>query len=162
MGRRGPAPKSDSLRMLDGNPSKRPLKDKPTGAKPQDVPTCPAWLSPEAKREWRRVTPELIRLGLVTRLDQVAIAGYCISYSCWRRCQEVLIAQGNVYVTNRGQIRPRPEVEIARMSGDTMKSLASELGLTPASRECIHMAQPGREIDPMEALLDGANQGGKR
>jgi P27 family predicted phage terminase small subunit len=160
MGKRGPVPKTDELRTLEGNPSRRPLRG--NSPKPEGVPACPLWLTPEARREWKRVAPELTRLGLLTKLDRATLAGYCISYSWWRKAQEVLDDQGTVYVTNKGQLKPRPEVEIARISGDMMKAFAAELGMTPASRERIRLSQPGEEPDPVEKLLDGVWHGGDR
>jgi P27 family predicted phage terminase small subunit len=160
MGRRGPVPKTNESRILEGNPSKRPMKGK--SLKPKGIPTCPSWLSPEARREWKRVAPELTRLQILTKLDQSALAGYCISYSQWRKAQEVLNDRGVVYVTHRGQIKPRPEVEIARVLGDMMRAFAAELGLSPTSRARMGSPRPNEEIDPMEALLREAEEGGQR
>ena len=42
--------------------------------------TCPKQLDTEARREWRRVAPELERMGLSTTLDRAALAAYC---ACW-------------------------------------------------------------------------------
>lgn len=79
MGKRGPIPKSNEQRKLEGNPSKGP----PQGQSPipADLVDCPDWLSPEAKREWARVAPELSRLGLLTKLDMAMLAGFCVSCS---------------------------------------------------------------------------------
>src|SRR5688572_9415358 len=53
MGKRGPAPRPTHLRVLDGNPSKRPLNgDEPM---PDGAPTCPTILDKEAKQEWKRI-----------------------------------------------------------------------------------------------------------
>ncbi len=161
MGRRGPIPKTDKERILDGNPSKRPMK----GQSPQprgDTPICPEWLSPEAKSEWERVAPELIRLGLLTNLDMITFAGYCVSCSRWRRAQEVLISQGTVYVTLKGKIETRPEVMIAKIAGEQMNAFAAEFGLTPASRLRMRLPQSDEVNDPLEALLRGIDDRGKR
>ncbi|MCL5994484.1 MAG: hypothetical protein M1546_00320, partial [Chloroflexi bacterium] len=50
---RGPAPKPTALKVLAGNPGKRPLN----GSEPQyptELPTCPRPLSAIAKREGHR------------------------------------------------------------------------------------------------------------
>ena len=54
MGRRGPPPKPTRIRLLQGNPSKRPI-NKREPKPPDGSPRCPAWLSPEAKRTWAPV-----------------------------------------------------------------------------------------------------------
>ena len=162
MGKREPIPKSNEQEILEGNPSKRPLD----GESPQpagDIPNCPDWLSPEAKQEWARVAPELTRLGLLTHLDMAMLAGYCVSCSWWRRSQEVLITQGSVYVTLKGKLEARPEVAITKMAAEQMNALASEFGLTPASRARLRLPQTNEEIDPMEALLrEGEEERKKR
>ena len=157
MGKRGPIPKTDEQEILEGNPSKRPLR----GKSPQPgngLPTCPSWLSVEAKRERKRVIPELSRLGLLSKLDRNILAGYCISYALWQRSQEYLFKQGAVYVTTNGKLQPRPEVAVAKDAGEMMNNFAAELGLTPTSRARMRLPKPDEEIDPMEALLREIDQ----
>jgi P27 family predicted phage terminase small subunit len=158
MGKRGPIPKTDEQEILEGNPSKRPLRGK--SPEPRQVrPTCPSWLSPEAKQEWKRLAPEMVRLGLLTKIDRSLFAGYCSSCAWWRRAQEVLTTQGSVYVSTKGKIEPRPEVAIAKVAAEQMRSLASEFGLTPVSRARMRLPNPEpEELDPMEALLREAEK----
>jgi P27 family predicted phage terminase small subunit len=153
MGKRGPIPKTDEQEILEGNPSKRPLR----GKSPQPnkgTPNCPSWLSLEAKREWKRIIPELSRLGLLSKLDRNILAGYCISYALWQRSQEYLFKQGTVYVTTNGKLQPRPEIAVAKEAGEMMNDFAAELGLTPSSRARMRLPDPNKEIDPMEELLN--------
>ncbi|MEE8551357.1 MAG: phage terminase small subunit P27 family, partial [Gemmatimonadota bacterium] len=112
MGRRGPPPKSPYLKALEGNPGKRPLKVNNAKAR-SAAPDCPDWLSAEAKAEWKRLAPELERLGLLTLLDRAAFSGYCQSYAHWVQAQRVLREHGTRYVTGSGRVRERPEVAIA-------------------------------------------------
>lgn len=77
----GPAPMPAPVKLLAGNPGHRPI---PAEVKPKPgLPTCPMWLLPEAKREWRRLGPELDRLGLMTTADRSAFAGYCQAWARW-------------------------------------------------------------------------------
>jgi P27 family predicted phage terminase small subunit len=152
MGKRGPIPKSNEQEILEGNPSKRPLRGespKPKG----DTPTCPSWLSPLAKQEWKRITPELAQLGLLSSLDRNILAGYCNAFALWQEAQECLSKQGTVYVTTKGKLEPRPEIAIVKTAGEMMNAFAAELGLTPSSRARMNLPKPNEEIDPMEELL---------
>lgn len=161
MGKRGPAPKPDSVRRLEGNPSKRPLRGQ--NPRPKGMPTCPSWLSAEARQEWRRVAPELARLGLLTKLDRTALAGYCSSSAWWRKLQEIIAREGSVYLTAKGQLKIRPEVEIAKSMAETMRVFAAEFGLTPTSRARMLLPQQaGEEADPMEELLRDIEKGAQR
>ena len=72
----GPPPKPTRLRVLEGNPSKRPLyTDEPMPR--QRAPDKPDDLSPVASEEWDRIVPELDRLGILSPLDRTMLVVYC-------------------------------------------------------------------------------------
>ncbi len=146
MGRRGPTPKPTHIKALEGNPGKRPLKG--NNAKPRSVaPDCPDWLSAEAKAEWKRLAPELERLGLLTLLDRAAFSCYCQSFAHWVQAQRVLREHGTMYVTGSGRVRERPEVAIAGSFLKLMRAFAVEFGLTPSSRSRLSLPDPPADED---------------
>lgn len=151
MGRRGPAPKPTRLRLIEGNPSKRPLnRNEP---KPRPVPPpCPRWLNQEAKREWRRIVPELDVLGLLTVVDRAALAGYCQAYARWRQAEEAIEKYGMIGKTESGYVQQLPHVSIAQKSLQILKGFAQEFGLTPSSRSRMSVAEPEPD-DEMEELV---------
>ena len=58
MATRGRKPTPTAVKELEGNPGKRPLNAKePKPAK--KAPSCPKWLEPEAKKEWRRLAKQM-------------------------------------------------------------------------------------------------------
>lgn len=148
MGRRGPAPKSARLKLLEGNPGKRPLKkgDPASGtrqsARTARPPAYPTWLGPAAKTEWQRLAPELARSGLLTVLDQAAFALYCETYAQWLECQRALAELGRTYITVSGRLVERPEVEMARKYGRLVRELGAEFGLTPGGRARLSLPDP--------------------
>lgn len=76
-GSRGPLPKPAALRLLEGNAGKRAL-DLAAGVNPRiEIPSPPKHLGIEAKKEWKRITPLLEELGLISGLDRAALALYC-------------------------------------------------------------------------------------
>ena len=134
---RGRKPKPTNLKVIEGNRGKRALnkaEPKPTPV----TPTCPAWLSGEARREWRRVVPELERLGLLTLVDRVALAGYCQGWSRLRQCEQIIDKEGLTYTTHSAQggtmVRPRPEVSMGQKYLAQLRAFCVEFGLTPSSR----------------------------
>lgn len=143
MGARGPAPKPTALRIVEGNPGKKPLnhdEPKPT----LGIPSCPMWLEPEAKKEWRRISRELDKIGMLTLVDGTALAGYCESYARWRQAERALTEHGNLtYETDTGYARERPEVGIAQRYLGLVKQFAAEFGLTPSSRTRITVPEKG-------------------
>jgi P27 family predicted phage terminase small subunit len=141
MPRDGRIPKSAALRALEGNPGHRPLNVSIPKPAPMP-PECPRWLDKEAKKEWKRVAPELERLGLLTHVDMAALAGYCQSYSEWQRMSVVVAEQGATFTTPTGQIRGRPEVAMARKALADVRAFCVEFGLTPSARARMTIPEP--------------------
>ena len=76
-GSRGPLPKPPALKLLEGNAGKRSL-DLTAGVNPRiETPSPPKHLGVEARKEWKRITPLLEELGLISGLDRAALALYC-------------------------------------------------------------------------------------
>lgn len=151
MGIPGRKPKPTHLKVLEGNPGKRPLpRNEP---KPQPVPPKrPAWLTGEGRREWEQVVPELSRLGLLTKVDGAALAGYCQSWADYVETTRFLKKHGRTFETPNGYVQQRPEVSIAQKSLQLVKAFCAEFGLTPSSRGRLSL--PGEKDDDFDGLLD--------
>ena len=148
---RGRKPKPTALKILEGNPGKRPLpKYEP---KPKGVPKCPLFLEKAAKKEWRRIVKELSQIeGMLTAVDQTALAAYCQAYARWMEAEKVLSEHGTTYQaeTKYGfQLMARPEVAISRTALQQVRAFCSEFGLTPSSRGRMSL-KPEKEGDEFE------------
>lgn len=101
----------------------------------------PKWLSQAAKAEWRRLSPELVRLGLLTVLDVQPFAAYCQWYARWRRYEEKLARVKDELVTAKRSdyVQAHPLVSMVRSAVETMNRLAASFGLTPADRASLEM-----------------------
>ena len=156
MATRGRKPKPTAIKILEGNPGKRPLnKFEPTYRK--KAPPCPAWLDDEAKREWRRLARTMESMGVLTEADMAAFAAYCDAYSKWKEATEFLDQHGLIFKTPSGYIQQVPQVSIAQTYGKLMTKIATEFGLTPASRSRIIAGnREGGVVDEMDELLEGA------
>jgi len=153
MATRGRKPKPTALKVLEGNPGKRPLnKNEPQPEK--KAPRCPSWLEPEAKKEWKRMAKTLETIGVLTQVDKAAFAGYCQAYARWNEAEEFLSKHGTIFKTPSGYIQQVPQVSIAQTYLKVMKDFCSEFGLTPAARTRIQVdSAVGQEDDPMESIL---------
>ena len=58
----GPPPTPTNLKLLRGNPGKRKLNTNEPDPAPA-IPPCPGHLDKVAKKEWRRISKELLALG---------------------------------------------------------------------------------------------------
>lgn len=156
MGQRGTKPKPTALKLIEGNPGKRPLNVNEPKPKPKR-PACPAWLNKEARKMWKRLAPELDRLGLLTVVDGEAFAAACQSYGIWAECEQILKAEGRTVLvaTKAGEHEAaRPEVAIGNAALKNFKMFCSEFGLTPSSRTGIHIDKT-EEQDAFRELLSG-------
>lgn len=151
-----PYPKPTVLKILEGNPGKRPLnKNEP---RPIPIaPKCPWWLKKDkiAYNEWKRVSGELERLGLLTCIDGTALAAYCKCYARWRRAEDKLDKEGQVVRFRTGYKAQSPYVNIAEKYLKLMKDFMIQFGLTPSARGRMSLPSESEE-DPLEELL-GSN-----
>lgn len=163
MGRRGPSPTPSRLQELRGNPGKRAInRHEP---KPAIGAVCPSWLSKLAKIEWKRIAPELERLGLLTMVDQTALASYCQAHAELIEATKRLDKDGRIIdipVYNKtgeevGSIQKQhPAVKLQRDAFTRVKQFLAEFGLTPASRARLQVDNAEEKTDPFEAFLRGS------
>ena len=147
---RGPKPKPSALKLIQGNPGKRPINKCEPKPKPVRRPRPPTDLDDHAQKEWRRVVRELEALGLLSRLDLPVLSAYCIAYSRFKSANNALNAvadkdktfRGLLIKTKQGNWIQNPLVGVARRAADDMTRLAAEFGMTPSSRTRLEVRAP--------------------
>ena len=97
------------------------------------TPRAPAWLTKDAKGEWRRIMPLLIERKILTEADMGSVENYCVAIGQVREMQAMISKEGPVVTTTRGP-RAHPAVKIQSDAMTRARLLAAELGLTPVSR----------------------------
>ncbi|WP_375173706.1 phage terminase small subunit P27 family [Pseudooceanicola sp.] len=136
---RGRKPKPTALKLLEGNPGGRPInhdEPKPTRSRP----TCPSHLSPTAKAEWKRIAEEMENVGLLTRIDRVALAVYCQAYGKWVEAERKLAETPPLLKMPSGYIQVSPWVTISNKQAELMAKYMAELGLTPSARSRLSVS----------------------
>lgn len=133
---RGRKPTPTALKVLEGNPGKRKLNDREPKPKKR-APSCPQWLEPDAKAEWKRLAKKMTELGILTEVDMASFSGYCQAYARWKEAEEFLTQHGPIVKTPSGYWQQVPQVAIANKYLKIMGRFASEFGLTPSSRSRI-------------------------
>lgn len=150
---RGRPPKPTALKLITGNPGKRPLNDRePRPA--AGAPSCPKWLHEYARAEWRRVVKVLEPIGLVTQADLAALAGYCQAWAEFRLATEQLDREGRTVEDDEGWIRTHPAVGQQRSAWQACRQFAALFGLDPSSRSRI-VTPPVPQRDELEDFLGG-------
>lgn len=133
---RGRPPKPSRMKVLTGNPGKRPLNKNEPRPDPV-IPDCPPELSPAAQREWARLVGELSSLNMITKLDRAALAAYCGAYAMWAEATLAIQKHGTLVKSPTGYPLQSPYISIVNRQAEIMMRLASEFGFTPASRSRI-------------------------
>jgi len=140
---RGRKPKPSHLKLLDGNPGRRPTN--PGEPQPdRAIPTCPAHLCPSAKAEWKRLAQQLHTLGIFTALDRAVLAGYCQAYGRWVEAERKLKETPAILKMPSGYIQQNPWLTISNKQLELMHKYMSELGLSSVSRSRVDVRRPGR------------------
>lgn len=117
------------------------LKPKANNIKP------PTWLSPLAKKEFKRLAAELDYIGLMTNVDVNQLAVYCRAYARYVELQ-------------KGSNSKEDDEDIVdEKTLDTLykqlKSMAIEFGFTPSSRAKLAMPKEEEKEKSTEEKLFG-------
>jgi|SRR6188472_3071292 P27 family predicted phage terminase small subunit len=134
---RGRKPQPTALKLLRGNPGKRPvnLREPQHGALDAAVP--PDLVDPEAQDEWRRLAAVLITRGQVTTVDRAVLTGYCVKYAQWIALEREAAKHPWVVKTPSGYPIPNPALGMANKAFGLMLQAATELGITPSARSRV-------------------------
>jgi P27 family predicted phage terminase small subunit len=122
-------------------------------------PSCPSYLSPIAKAEWRRIVRLLRERGTLTRGDGPAIEVYCQTYARWRACIAEIESKGDFIDTTWTDLTGthtkrtiNPASKQATQLGNSLRAMQVQLGATPGSRENAKQTKP----DPKKELPVGS------
>ena len=125
MGARGPSAMPTSLKLLEGNPGKRPLNfAEPI---PDGLPIKPKTLSRAAGETWNMLI-ESMPPGIYTKADSKNLAAYC--EACAMQEQASVHLQAGIVIDDKIS----PWMRIFNEQVKLMSTLGSQLGCTPGAR----------------------------
>jgi P27 family predicted phage terminase small subunit len=151
-GNSGRKPKPTNLKILEGNPGKRPLNK--TEPKPRGSVVKPDWLDGYASEFWDKYAPLCEKLGVLTAADVPTFTGMCEHWHSWRTVKDEIRKPDFSPVNKHGQVAPA--CTLAKNSWNDFMKVAVEFGLTPSSR--CRISLPGiPEEDENDAEFLGAN-----
>jgi len=166
----GRKPTPTALKVLRGNPGKRPLnRDEP--AAELHSGKCPRWLPAGAPREvWRRLAPRLVRSRVLTVLDEESLAAACCQVADFYQARSSVdprlvqaLAKALLDSTDRreaeGLLRRllglvEAQAKAATAAGRAAQAALAEHGLTPSARSRVKVQAPP-EVDELDLLLGG-------
>jgi len=144
-------PVPTKLKILRGNPGKRPLNTQEPQPK-VGAPSCPPHLGEIARAHWRRMVKEMRPLNLLTRLDVAALAIHCDRWERWVQATEELRKYGPVLKMGAMLIQS-PYIAIADKAMNQILKTGAEFGYTPSSRTRLHVSDAEKHVDENDPLF---------
>lgn len=156
----GRRPTPTALKVVNGNPGKRPLPDVQAAGYVVAIPPAPPHLGEKAKSLWDRITPDLELACLISPLYMTSLATYCDAWEDYVNAREQIAkpeADGGGWMVKTPNDYKVQSPWVALMKGafDRLTRMEIEFGFTPSARARVESnQQPGLfDDDPMEAYL---------
>lgn len=96
--------------------------------------TPPRHLDRISSRLWTQLVPTLNKSGLINESDKSLLEAFVMSYSLMRQAWESIKNDGATYSSDTGRVYKNPNVDILSDQQGKIKSLGTELGLSPQAR----------------------------
>ena len=144
---KGRKPIPTELKRLVGNPGKRPLNERQPRLSAA-LPVPPAWLPDEARAMWLRVCGELQGAGVLSPVDEGALAGYCVAWDQLVASTKLIATDGLTMPDGNGNARGNPATVARNHAMSQLRAFGSELGLSPVAR--TRLQAPTRDDDEFE------------
>ncbi len=155
MGQRGPKPKPAELKAIEGNRSRRPLNLDAQVRPDVEVPDIPKHLGKEARKEWKRISAELVRYNIISRLDRTMLGMLCQSVerlvlfetALMKRVQKFVAegrepAEAYMFRTPQGYETHCVEYQMLNKEREMLMKFLGEFGLSPAMRARVTQGSP--------------------
>jgi len=147
MGLRGPKAKPMELKLLEGNRAHRPMVTDGQLRPQVEVPDPPKYLGREARREWKRITVELVRNNIISKLDQHMLGMLCQAVervvmfeTALSRQSEAALKKGldpeapYIARTVQGYEMQSTRYQLLNREREILMKLLGEFGLSPSLR----------------------------
>jgi P27 family predicted phage terminase small subunit len=148
---KGRKPKPTHLKLISGNPGKRPLNDAepiPLG----DLSEPPDWLTESQKAGWNYAI-EHAPACLLKKLDRSALVVWVVAEDLHRQASENVAKYGILTeAPNTGYPMQSPYLPVVNKQAQIMLKVAEQLGFTPASRSRISVPELSGQSNPFNKI----------
>ena len=115
---------------------------------PASKPKCPAYLSADAKKVFKKLTNLLFNLGIVSVLDEAILARYSSAFCRWIVISEKIAdLQDEYYLDAKGTEKVAALVTIESMLSTNLRAVEREFGLTAAARSSLKLEKETPDND---------------
>jgi len=147
----GPAPKPSQLKVIEG--TFRADRGPARAVMPRvEIPSPPKRLRGEALKEWKRITSELVKYGLVAEMDRASLCIYCDAWADYQEAREEIAKDGYLQTTPTGYKALSGSAVKMRQAASLIEKFGALFGMTPSARTRVSAAPQlplfGDESDP--------------
>ena len=148
----GRKPKPTALKLIQG--TYRPDRANPAEARPKPgIPPCPKFLKGEARKQYKKTGKKLLRIGLLTELDDMALSMMCQAWAEYLEATDQVQKSGMLVKSPNGFPVLNPYLIAANQALKKVRSLLAEFGMTPGSRSRIQAAATDEPDNEWAKLL---------
>lgn len=150
MGKRGPRPRPNHLKVAEGCREDRINRFEPEPAGGEVL--CPVELSGRARETWDKLAPDLIAKKVLTSWDVPQFAVFCNAVATYWENYELM---AGVYTAKgaAGGVIKSPHWQIMRDAAAIMTSVGGRFGLTPSDRASLKIEPEDQKSSGAERLL---------
>ncbi|AXQ60814.1 terminase small subunit [Mycobacterium phage Traaww1] len=144
MGKRGPKPRPNHLKALEGVEERYMNRDEPIPAEGEIVPPD---MSDGAREVWDELAEDLADKGCLKPWDVYMFAVFCEAVATYRACRKMM---GHEYtaIGAAGGVIKSPYWQIMRDCATTMAQYSGRFGLTPGDRASLQLGGEGEQDGP--------------
>lgn len=126
--------KPTSLKLIEGNPGKRPLPENEPRPAVIYKPRAPANMSKTEQAKWRQMVRRLSTMRVLTEPDLDALEIYVRNWVAMHEALADISKRGKMLQTPTGGVMWNPSWTQYKHSEKVCRSIQAEFGMTPASR----------------------------
>jgi len=134
---RGRRPDPAAVRVAKGNPGRRPIVQAPDEASAR----APEWLNDAAREIWARLAPDLARMNLLKRPDELTFGRYCENFALWLKARAAL-GQGDLVVETVSEHvtmdRLNKNLHAMLLLEKALINVEDRFGMNPSNRQRIY------------------------
>jgi P27 family predicted phage terminase small subunit len=147
-GKGGRKPRPTTLKIASGMRPDRVSITEPKA--PPGSPEPPRWLDRHGKEDFRRMSANVAKLGLLSPVDVGGLTVHAVAYSRWRRAGDEIKAALTVEGAHGG-LACHAAVGIQERAERTMLAVEGSFGLNPSDRSRLKAVE--QTADPFEAFM---------
>lgn len=151
MGKRGAKPAPSAMKLLLGNPGRRPISEHEV-TPDSSAPVCPDWLGEVGRAYWQAVM-DAMPSGFIRSVDGQLLSQYCHAWEEFHLSRKALETEGRSVTSDNGVTRVNPTLTVMNNAADRIRRLAACFGFSPADRVGLDFGGEDQPDDPLLSMM---------